>query len=316
MRRAVLKRLALAAAALLLFGVLALFNALFPFRTLLPAAQLPAREEGELRLHFLSVGQGDCTVVEFPSGDCLVVDAGNGSFEHDNVIFRYLKGIGSERLSVLVTHPDTDHSGGAAFLIGCFGAEALYLTQTEGSEEIVAEAERVGADVRMLKRYDVIADESGAYLVCISPHAAEAEESSDGNDRSAVLYLSYGGVNVLLGADITGVRERSLVREAALSEDIFDSGGYAVRLSETDILRVSHHGSAASSTEEWLELLGAETAIVSCGAGNSYGHPAGEALGRLAAHTEHIYRTDELGHILVRVRGGNYTVTTSKGVRS
>lgn len=103
-------------------------------------------------------------------------------------------------------------------------------------------------------------------------------------------------------------RENSLLAEAELTEDIFDSGGLRVRLDETQILKAAHHGSAEASGEAWLSYLSPEVAVISCGAGNSYRHPAGEALGRLSQAGAEIYRTDELGHIVVSVKDGAYTI--------
>ena len=86
-----------------------------------------------------------------------------------------------------------------------------------------------------------------------------------------------------------------------------------MRLRETDILKVAHHGSAGASGEEWLSCLSPETAILSCGAGNAYRHPAGETLARLAQAGAQIYRTDELGHIIVHIGDGGYTVEPQGG---
>ena len=79
--------------ALLLVAVVALVHMFVPLSSLLPAYKLAAREEGELRVHFLDVGQGDCTIVEFPSGEAVVIDAGDGSFINRNHTVRYLKAL-------------------------------------------------------------------------------------------------------------------------------------------------------------------------------------------------------------------------------
>ena len=98
--------------------------------------------------------------------------------------------------------------------------------------------------------------------------------------------------------------------EYALYEGIFDSGDLRVRLEDVDILRVSHHGSSASSSEEWLSLLGADVAVISCGADNRYGHPSAAAIERLDRLVGTIYRTDELGDIVVTISNGTYEVYT------
>ena len=159
-----------------------------------------------------------------------------------------------------------------------------------------------------MTRYGVIADRSGAYLACISPRSLDEEE---GNEASSVFYLRYEGVGVMLAGDISSAVERRLVRENALLEGIFDCGDFRVRPEETEILKVSHHGSAYSSCTEWLSLLSPEAAVVSCGAGNSFSHPSPEALGRISAVGAEIYRTDELGDVIVGIHEGGYTLSYS-----
>ena len=304
------------ALAALTAAAVALFFLVVPFRALLPADAISPRGEGAMRIHFLSVGQGDCTVVEFPDGDALIIDAGDGSFSANNALVRYLKGLDVSALTLIATHADSDHFGGFAQILQLFEVEQVFLpvigASTDAYARFLAAVAAEGCATDELVRYDVIARPSGAYAVCISPHAAQ---ETDENDASATLYLSYAGVNILLCADMGAARENALLAELELGEDIFDSAAYAVRLHETDILKVSHHGSAYASGQEWLEYLSPETAILSCGRGNAYRHPSGEALSRLSGVGAQIYRTDELGHIIITVAEGGYTIDTQGGVQ-
>lgn len=289
--------------------LLALVNFLVPLQTLLPPYKLPAREAGEMRLHFMDVGQGDCTVVEFPEGDIMIVDSGDGAFQSENKLVRYIKGLNPTGVTLVATHADIDHYGGFAELIECFGAQTVYTplldTQTGSYQRFAAAVKKSGAEVKTLTRYSVISRPSGAYAVCISPCTTD---ETDENDTSAVLYLDYGGVGIVLGGDITARWEEKLLSDYAFLDGIFDSGEYSVRLEDTDILKVSHHGSASSSSEEWLSLLSPRVAVLSCGRGNPYSHPAAESVTRLAAVGAEIYRTDELGNIAVSIKDGNYTI--------
>ncbi len=304
-RRRVLRWSACTAAIILV----ALICLLFPFRSLLPAYKIPARAEGELRLHFLNMGQGDCTVVEFPEGELLVIDGGDGSWAYGNRLIRYIKGFGSKEISLLVTHADHDHYGGMIPLLRYFDIRRIYLPilaeEAGGYEKLTDAVAENGCEQLTISRYGVIEGSGGAYLVCLNPYSMS---ETDINDASTVLFLHYEGVNVVLAADISESRERLLAREYALDEHLFDSGEYAVPLAQTHILKVSHHGSAYASSSEWLSLLGAETAVISCGQGNSYGHPTQEALARLAG--SQIFRTDELGDIMITIRAGGYHVET------
>lgn len=292
--------------------VIALLHLFVPLSSLLPAYKLMARAEGELRVHFLDVGQGDCTVIQFPSGDVVLIDAGDGSFFNRIHTVRYLKALAPAHLTMILTHADADHYGGFEALVQAFGADAFYLPAAgEDTPEYAAlldAIERSGAETGVMTRYGVIADRSGAYLACISPRSLDEEE---GNEASSVFYLRYEGVGVMLAGDISSAVERRLVRENALLEGIFDCGDFRVRPEETEILKVSHHGSAYSSCTEWLSLLSPEAAVVSCGAGNSFSHPSPEALGRISAVGAEIYRTDELGDVIVGIHEGGYTLSYS-----
>lgn len=292
--------------------VIALLHLFVPLSSLLPAYKLTARAEGELRVHFLDVGQGDCTVIQFPSGDVVLIDAGDGSFFNRIHTVRYLKALAPAHLTMILTHADADHYGGFEALVQAFGADAFYLPAAgEDTPEYAAlldAIERSGAQTGVMTRYGVIADRSGAYLACISPRSLDEEE---GNEASSVFYLRYEGVGVMLAGDISSAVERRLVRENALLEGIFDCGDFRVRPEETEILKVSHHGSAYSSCTEWLSLLSPEAAVVSCGAGNAFSHPSPEALARISAAGAEIYRTDELGDVIVGIHEGGYTLSYS-----
>lgn len=308
-RRRIMRLLRTALVCLVALAVALLF-CIVPYRSLLPAAQIDAREEGEMRVHFLSVGQGDCTIVEFPGGDVLVVDAGDGSFEANNAIVSYIKGLDVRSLSLLATHADIDHYGGFSELLRVFQADRFYLpvlsSPTSAYQRLLTAIEGEGCKAQTLTRYDVIGDASGAYAVCISPHAVD---ETDANAASTMLYVSYQGINLLLAADADAAREEHILSELTLAEDLLDSGAYRVRLDETHFLKVSHHGSAGASSAQWLSFLSPVAAIVSCGAGNGYHHPAGATMARLAALGTQIYRTDELGNIMLAIRDGRYTLT-------
>ena len=285
-----------------------------PFRTLLPAYSLEKRCDGELRLHFPDVGQGACSIVEFPSGDVLVIDAGDGSFSQTNKLVRYIKGLKPKSLGMLLTHADVDHYGGFEAFLEVFDAETFYLpvfgSESDDYISLLKRIKKKGCKTKVLKRYDVIADTSGAYLVALSPYSID---ETNGNDSSTVLYLQYGNVKALFCGDISATRERQLVSEYALDETLFDSCGFEVRLRDLQILSVPHHGSASSSSSEWLGLIKPETAVISCGAGNAYAHPSDKALARLKGAGAEIYRLDELGDIVISVYSEQYTVKSRSG---
>lgn len=296
------------AAVLLSVSLLAYF---VPPALLLPALSFPPKGETELRLHFVDVGQGDCAIVEFPEGDVLVIDAGDGSFSCNNHLARYLKGLKPKTLSMLLTHPDEDHYGGFLSLLKLYDPAAFYLPVLSSDADLYQtfseRLEKEDCIVQTMTRGDTVKSPSGAYLVCLSPGAGDGEE--DENDASAVLYLSYGGVSAVFCGDISSKRERKLCEEYALDETLFDSGDCKVRLAGVDVLKTAHHGSADASSASFLSLLRPGIAVISCGRGNSYSHPAGECVERLLSFGAQIYRTDERGDIIISIDSGNISVT-------
>lgn len=307
-RFALIKKIvaALLTASIVLF--LAVFFTFVPFRLLLPAYKISAREEGELRLHFLDLA-GGVTVVEFPDGETLVVNAGDGSFENDNVLCRFLRALDVTSLSLLATSPNSKHIGGMPALLKTFKTDKVYLpafpSGTGAYGRFLSSIDKEGCERKEPVRYDTIVNGSGAYAVCLSPYSGETDATE--NDASTVLYLSYAGVNVLLTGDLTAKRERQLVGEHAISNSIFNSGDFRVRLDETDILLASSHGSDNGSSEEWLSLLSPSTTVICC---NKTERPSESALSRIAAHSEKIYRTDELGVLTISIKDGAYRVQT------
>lgn len=305
---ACIKRIVAALLTASIVAFLAVFFSFIPFRLMLPAYKVAARQEGELRLHFLDM-KGGVTIVEFPDGEVLVVNAGDGSFTSDNTLIRFLRGLDITSLSVLATSYSASHIGGMPALFETFQVDKAYLpaftSNTGAYERFVSAIGKEGCDTENHVRYGIIENSSGAYAVCLSPYSEE--EDATENDASTVLYLSYGGVNVVLTGDLTAKRERQLVSEYAILNTIFDSGGYRVRLEETDILLAPSHGSDNGSSEAWLSLLNPSATVICC---NKTERPSTNALSRIAAYSGEIYRTDELGAITVSVKDGAYQTKT------
>ena len=287
---------------------LAVFFAFVPFRLLLPAYKVEERGEGELRLHFLDL-KGGVTIVEFPDGEALVLNAGDGSFAGDNTLCRYLRALDITSLSVLATTCSTSHVGGMPALFEVFNVTTSYLPATSSDmgafSRYLSAMEKEGCKTERLSRYGVIKNSSGAYALCLSPLATE-EDGTTIEERSIVLYLSYGGVGVMLAGDIPQKRENQLIREYSLLPDIFDSGEYKVRLEDTQILLVSSHGSDSGSSANWLSALSPKASVICC---NQSERPSDSALHRIAQYSESIYRTDELGAVTVTIKGGGFQVS-------
>ena len=297
---------ALFVAFLLLTAVVSQF---LSWGSLLPAYPIAEIGEGEVRLHFLSVGQADCTIVEFDDGELFVIDAGGGSvFEQSNVI-RYVKGLKPTRLNLILTQATSDHFGGFVGLLNAFRVDAFYFpmmsVSTPRYQTLLKKVQKEGCATETLSRYATIGRDDG-YFVCLSPYS-DGETSVE--DSSTVLYFETQGIKTVFSADIGKDRERQLAREYLLGVESFTISPYEVRLEEVDILKVARHGAQSSSSEEWLNLLRPTEAVISCGAGNGGSSPRQSTIQTLFAVGAEIYRTDELGNIIISIKDGNYSVT-------
>ncbi len=296
--------LILLTASIILF--LAVFFAFVPFRLMLPAYKIVQRQEGELRLHFLNL-DGGVTIVEFPNGETLVVNAGSGSFQSDNTLCRYLRGLDISSLSVMACDSDTSHIGGMPALFQTFHVQKAYLpafgSDSGAWKRFASALQKEECENENLARYAAIANGSGAYAVCLSPYSGE---SGDTGDASAVLYLTYAGVDVVLAGGVSAERAGRLVSEYRMLNEVFDRGEYKVRLENTQILCASPGKDQSFANTEWLSLLSPGLCVLSCNEAKS---PAPEVIENLAVYSPKVCRTDEFGSVMITIKDGDYTVT-------
>lgn len=237
--------LVLAAAALLLDGGLLLAGRL-------GAASLPEEDTA----YFLDVGEGDCTLL-VSGGSTVLVDAGTP--EGAPALVRELKSLGVRRLdAVIATHPHVDHIGGMEEVLHAFPVRSFYMSAETQSDGLDAALRR--RRLTPLVPYDgeTLTLKGGASLTFLGP--AEDIPADRVNDRSLITLFQTGSASVLLMGDAEEPAEQSLLRHHP-----------GLRC---DILKVGHHGSDTSSSPAFLSALGAQTAIISCGTDNDYGHPA------------------------------------------
>lgn len=244
-----------------------------------------------LRVTFLDVGQGDAIVIESPSGKVMVVDAGRAGFdggddEGRRVVAPYLRFRGIARIDTLVlTHPDSDHIGGAAGLLHEFTVGRLLDNGAKDDSRLVTgiltAAHEAGVPVEAAQRGQTLDFGDGVTARVLSPTPALL--LSDKNDSSIVLRIEYGRTALLLTGDAEEKEEDDMLRS-----------GQPV---QADVLKAGHHGSRSSTSPPFLAAVHPHVAILSVGAHNIYGHPAPEIVSRLQAARARIYRTDRQGAI-------------------
>ena len=181
---------------------------------------------------------------------------------------------------VFLSHSDKDH------------VKALTGIQSRYSIGRVVDKPSAGDVVRYESlSFDIL---KGSNLVVEKVMAGESET----NESSVVMRLAYGNFSVLFTGDIDITSELALVERSMLTK--------------TDVLKVSHHGSKYGSAREFLEKVSPGLAIISVAAKNSYGHPAGDTLGRILAVGAKVLRTDTNGSIFVETDGKDTKVFTQR----
>ena len=281
----------------------------------------------DMKIAMLDVGQGDSIVMHTKEGMNVLFDGGSTSKKNVGryTIYTYLKYCGVRSLDyVFISHPDKDHVNGIYELIElCDNTFEIGTVVLPGISRAAAVKKQADDDMSKLERIlknaginVVYADagdsiKSGEFSVeCMHPCKGYNYESA--NDYSAVYLVEYGDFSMLMTGDAEKKAEKCIVEDA---NRMAGDAGESARFMSVNILKVGHHGSKGASSEEFLSYVKPENALISCGAGNSYGHPHMETLQRLSGIGAKVYRTDERGEIAVRVRDGSYKIEVFKALK-
>ena len=276
-----------------------------------PCALLPAVSGGAqpLRVDFLDVDQADATLVRFPGGQSLLVDAaGRVRGQADvggRVVVPAVWALGVRRLDYLaITHGHPDHIGGAGAVLRDLRPrqvwEGIPVPSSAALAAVRADARTVGAAWRTLSAGDT-GHIDGVGIRAAHPPAADWERPRVRNDDSLVLELRYGDVSVVLPGDI----------EAGVE------GVVAARLEPAAwrVLKAPHHGSRTSSSARFVEALHPTLAVVSAGRDNAFGHPHPDVMTRYEAAGTVVLMTGEEGAVAVCTDGRGFAATTHDGRR-
>ncbi len=270
-----------------------------------PAAAAPALSLGELTVHMVDVEQGDAILIEFPSGKKMLIDAGEPKGKRN--LIRYLESRDISRLDALVlTHPHLDHMAALSEILEKMEVgevfEPAYEHATRTYQKFLEQVRDKGIEYTKAGAGSTIDMGSGVSVRVLSPPDPFLQGTrSDVNNSSVVIHVGHGKVSFLFTGDI----------EAEVENLLVDEGGI-----EATILKAPHHGGAHSSQMRFLEAVSPEVVLISCGEGNSYGHPAPGSLLRYRKVGARIYRTDHLGSIRVISNGREFRVEPQQGGES
>lgn len=250
-----------------------------------------------LSVYVLDVGQGDAIAIATPQRHWLLVDAGPSIAGFDagrRRVLPFLREQGARRLEAwLASHPDLDHVGGAPAVLSAMDVERVIGSgRVTGQTGQIAVLRWLAASSRRWTRATAGARLSvdGVELVFLHPGEAVAgSDPSSPNEHSLVFLLEYGEFRMLFTGDVPGEVEDRLSRERGA--DL-----------HAQVLKVSHHGSASSTSGLFLESVQPQLAVISVGRGNRYGHPSPRVLWRLRRHHVPVRRTDREGTVVIEAR--------------
>ena len=258
------------------------------------AAKAPdtSKPEGTLEVHYIDVGQGDATLIKCGS-HAMLIDGGNNN--KGTMVQLYLKKQGVESLDYVIgTHPDADHIGGLDVIVYKYNCDTVIMPDYEKDTKTYQELVDVIHDKNMKITYPVVGEQYAlgeAKFTIIAPNSNSY--GGNANDYSVAILLEYGKNRFLFTGDAEEASEAEMLTNGI---DI-----------SADVYKVAHHGSRSASTQEFLNAVHPKYAVISCGEGNSYGHPHAEVLNRLRSMGVEVFRTDEQGSIIASSDGENIT---------
>lgn len=249
------------------------------------ATQYGNKNDSNLKIHYIDVGQGDSELIQIGDKNILI-DAGTS----DKKALNYLKSLGIKKIDyAIATHPHEDHIGSMDDVIKDFDIGTFYspkvTTTTKTFENMVKALKAKDLKMTMPKVGEEIKI-GNATLTFLAPNSDKYENL---NNYSIVVKLKYGNNSFIFMGDAQDISEGEILKKQL---DI-----------KADVIKLGHHGSHSSTTQEFLDKVNPRYAVISCEKGNDYGHPHKETLAKLNAKNINVFRTDLNGTIIAESDG-------------
>lgn len=289
------------------------FAAVMPLAAVMIHATGPSAADGRLHVTMLSVGQAESMFLGLPDGSTMLVDGGgylqdNGRDFGRRILLPALESLGIRRIDrLIITHDHPDHIGGLSFVVKnitvgeCWTTSGTYSRLQHSDLRSVLSERKI--PVRLLAAGESINLASGVDFKVFSPGQHVIRKDGDDirntNEDSLVFRISFAQFSMLFTADAGFDAERKMISRGS---DL-----------ESTVLKVGHHGSAYSTSEEFVDLVRPRMALISAGAGNTFGLPSGRTIDLLKAKSILVYRTDRDGTIELASDGKNLNVYTRYG---
>ena len=252
----------------------------------------------EIKIYFVDVGQGDSTLIQTIEGKNILIDGGGsefGSFDvGESILLPYLL---DRRITtidyLMISHFDSDHIGGVFAILENLGVKNIIISkQGETSENLKKFYEitnNKGIRTIIVKKGDIVEIDKYSHFEILFPEDNLIEDNIL-NNNSIVARFNSLNFSILFTGDIEKIAEKRLCELYSGTDKL-----------EAFVLKVAHHGSKTSSTEEFLELVKPKIALIGVGKNNNFGHPNIDVIERLENMGSKIYRTDNCGEIIIRI---------------
>jgi competence protein ComEC len=255
-------------------------------------------DTNKLKMVMLDIGQGDAVLFITPNKKTILIDAGNYKYPDSGVryIFPFLRRNGIDKIDLaFISHLDSDHAGGSVSLIRNRLIDKVMLPGKINTRKYSAYYKFLEDNNVLIEEYSakkIEFDNVGIYI--LRDYLQDSSLPVTENDRSGVLKIVYGDISFLFTGDAGFLVEERFIKKYS---DFLDS----------DVLKVSHHGSKYGTSKEFLAEVTPEYALISSGRRNRYGHPAERVLGDLKAANTKVLRTDISGCIILSTDGKEIT---------
>lgn len=260
----------------------------------------------QLNVNYIDIGQGDSQLIQLPDGKNILIDAGDK--ESTPKLLKFFKDRKINKIDLLIiSHPHMDHYGGLLDLLN--SVEVLQVfdsgapTSSTGYLSLLKKFASKKTKFSIVRKGQEFKFTDNIVLNIFAPEDPLLKDTkSDINNASIVAKLTHNKVSFLFTGDIEAESQNKIIA---------DSG----TLLKSDILKVAHHGSRYTSSNDFLEKVNPKIAVISCAIDNDYGHPHKETLQRLNDKKIKVLRTDLQGDITITSDGETYKVTTKKSER-
>lgn len=260
-----------------------------------------------LKIYFVDVGQGDCTLIKTPYNKNILIDGGGSEFSNfdvgENIVLPYLLDRKVNIIDYLViSHFDSDHIGGLLYVLENLKIKNIIISKqgkiTENSKKFNYIVNDKKINVLLVKKGDVINIDKVSSINILFPEQSLIKENII-NNNSIVAQFKCMDFKMLFTGDIEKIAEKKII-------ELYNNSNKL----ESTVIKIAHHGSKTSSTKEFLEKVKAKIAVIGVGENNNFGHPNQEILERITKLGTRVYRTDVNGEISLIYKNKKIKVNT------